>query len=115
MRKRHRAFMVMDAIVGLAILALLGVIVAGELTWHARAAKRLANVRAAAQLAESALFDLQQGHQPSTAQGTDQIKVEQLSGGDPMSHRSWVRVTATLDGQSAALVGLVNADALGEK
>jgi type II secretory pathway pseudopilin PulG len=107
--------MVMDAIVGLAILALLGVIVATELSWHARAAKRLSNVRAASQIAELALFDLQQGQQPPTVQGTDQITVEQLGGGDQISHGAWVRVTATFDGQSAVLVGLVNADTRGNK
>jgi type II secretory pathway pseudopilin PulG len=115
MRKQRRAFMLLDAIVGLAILALLGVIIAAEMSWHARAAQRLANIRAASELAESALFDLQQGHPLHPDGGNDQTKVEQLAGGDPIPHSAWVRVTATHDGQSALLVGLVKADVVGDK
>lgn len=111
--RRNRAFFLTDAIVGLGILAVLGVVLATEVGWHTQAMQKLANRRAASHLAESAVFQLQQGRRLPNVTG--QVTVQPLTNLGAVPRYQWVRVVANDEGQTAALVGLVRRDALGGK
>jgi hypothetical protein len=102
--------MLADAVIGMAIFALLGVVLAKEMSQHARASHRLANLRAATWLAESTLCNLQQGHQPPAIAPSDRIEIKRLDDASQVAHQAWVRVTATHEAESADLVGLIPGD-----
>jgi type II secretory pathway pseudopilin PulG len=115
MRAQHRAstarcrgFFVADVVVGLILLAVVGVAVATVCRWQSRAAKQLGDQRAATRAAEYALIELHQGR-PAPAQLGEPavVRVEPASGGGAvLDGYQWVRVTATCDGRSITLLGL---------
>jgi hypothetical protein len=107
-RRCRRGFLVADAVIGLILLTVVGLAVATVCRWQSHAAKQLADERAATRAAEYALIELHQGH-PVPAQLGEPVvvRVEPASGGGAaMGGYQWVRVTATCDGRSVALVGL---------
>jgi hypothetical protein len=107
-RQQRRGFFVTDAVIGLILLAVVGIAVATVCRWQSRAAKRLADQRAATRAAEYALIELHQGHPVPAQLGEPAVvRVEPASdGGAAVDGYQWVRVTARCDGQSIALVGL---------
>ena len=130
-----RAFMLADAVMGLAIVALLAASMAVVLNRQAHGTRRLADERAATWAAELALAQLRAGRPAAevapagagaagaagaTAEagadadavagtGTESIEVEPAAGGAAPAGYEWVRVRAGVNGRRAALVGLVPA------
>ena len=106
----RRGFLELDLIAGIAILAALTLALAAVLGRQHRATEKLADTRAAAQVAEAALADLRAGKPPQTAGGDDDTSVEVRSEGSAGQDK-WVRVSVTVRGGRASVVGLVPADA----
>jgi hypothetical protein len=107
-RRWRRGFFLTDAVIGLILLAVVGGAIATVCRWQSRAAKRLADERAATRAAEYALIELYQGHPVPAQRGEPAVvRVEPASGGGIAADGYlWVRVTATCDGRSVVLVGL---------
>jgi hypothetical protein len=91
-----------DALLGLIVVGVLAVVIATAVRWERRASDGLADARAATTAAERALVDLAQGRRIADAA----VQVDPLAGGADVAGHHWVRVTATVDGHRAALVGL---------
>jgi type II secretory pathway pseudopilin PulG len=113
MRKRSSGWMLADALVGIGILTVLAGVVVTEISWRTEADKRLENLREATNLAELALDQMQQGPPPAASKASDVIRIEKIAGGATVPQHVWVRVVASHAGQSASLIGLVRADAMG--
>ena len=88
-------------VMGLTVVLMLAVTVAGSRVWSRRAAEGLAQSRAAAAAAEAAVVQLDQGR---PAGG---VRVEPVDGGAAVRGHRWVRVTATVGRHAVTLVGLV--------
>jgi hypothetical protein len=93
----------LDVLVGLLILSIIGLTLGAGAAWHQRALGHLADTRAASRLAESALTSLQAGQHLSTSG----VHYHALAGKQQISGMSWIEVSATFNGRSATLVGLV--------
>ena len=99
--RRPRAFVLADMLIGLFVVLTLAGLMGTSAVWHRRAADRMADARAATAAADGALVKLAQGHPPGAG-----VRVEPVSGGEAIPGHAWVRVTATVHGRSATLVGL---------
>jgi hypothetical protein len=106
--RRRRGWVFVDVVMGLILVGLTGTMLAAAGTWHYRLLKHLADSRAATRAAESALISIQAG------EPVDQGKfaVRQLPTASDALGMQWVEVSATVDGRSASLVGLVPASAV---
>jgi type II secretory pathway pseudopilin PulG len=98
--------MILDALIGLAIV---GALVAALLVGMNRqrgAAERMANTRGATWAAEQALTEMQAGRKPSGSE----IRVDPspADGAAPAGY-AWVRVRAERNGRATTLIGLVPA------
>ena len=106
---RSRGLITPDAVMGLAILAILAGALVVALNRRQIAGDRLSDVRGAAWAAEDALVQMQAGGKPVAPEGAE-VVVEPLGGGDaetaPRGY-AWVRVRGQRNGRSAALTGLV--------
>ena len=102
MRQRP-GWVFIDILMSLILIGLLATMLAAGANWHHRALTHLAESRAAFRLAESALISLQ------AAQPIDSSKFtcRQLSPSPDLPAMTWVQVTATVNGRSATLTGLV--------
>ena len=101
----RRGFFELDVVAGLAILAALTLALAAVLGRQHRASEKLADTRAAVQVAEAALADLRAGKAVRPAPDEDtgvELSEEGAAGAD-----RWVRVTVTVRGGRASLAGLV--------
>jgi hypothetical protein len=108
---RNRGWILSDAIVAISIILLLAGIVAGDMAMQAKAGQHLENFRVATDEAELALAQMQQGYAPHLV-GSDAVRVEPVAGGADVPQGKWVRITIRRGGESAALVGLVKANAI---
>jgi type II secretory pathway pseudopilin PulG len=102
---RRSAFMMLDVMISLLLLGTMMTMLALGLSAHRRTEQRLSDTRAAGNLAESALCDLQQGRPAK------QVRIEKLTGGTMVNGYTWVRVTATVNHRSSVLTGLARNDA----
>lgn len=106
-RTRARGFMIMDAIIGTAILGTIMLVLAIGMGRERRAADRLSQTRRALRAAEAALAELQAGRpMPASSEGAAVEIHDVTSEGTPRGYR-WVEVQATSGEQHATLVGLV--------
>jgi type II secretory pathway pseudopilin PulG len=107
MRKSSRGFMILDAIIGTAVLGTIMVVLAIGMQRERRAGDRLSQARRAVRAAEAALAQLQAGRQvPVDSDGaTLQVHDVAAAGTPPGYH--WVEVQATAGEQHETLVGLV--------
>jgi type II secretory pathway pseudopilin PulG len=104
---RTRAFVLLDAVIGMMILGALAAALLVALNRQRVAADRLAETRGATWAAEQALAELQSGRKP-TGEG---VKVEAVAmQAAPPIGQAWVRVRAERSGRSVTLVGLVPSD-----
>jgi type II secretory pathway pseudopilin PulG len=104
--------MILDALAALAIVGALALALAATMGRQHRAAQKLADTRAAVQVAETVLADLQAGKPAPADQssaGDPDVKVEirPAAGGRPGSKTSWVEVVVAIRGGRASLVGAV--------
>lgn len=100
--RQPRGFFTTEAIIGMALLTIIGGALAVAITGQQRVDRRLADQHQALAAAEAALLSLQ-SHQPIPAGPEISVTVTDL----PCTSGHWVRVTATLHKASADLVGLV--------
>lgn len=114
-RPRHGIFMA-DISIAVAVVAVMAVALVMTMAKQRQAARQSADLRAAARLAETALSDLQSGQNAPPAgaanDGNDKVSVRPLSGGTAQ-RRGWIEVTATVNGRSVSLRGLVPSEAVG--
>jgi type II secretory pathway pseudopilin PulG len=108
---RRRGIIEIEILIGLIILGALVLALGAVLGRQHRAAQKLADTRAAAQVAETVLTDLQAGRDDRRFAGDPDVAVqlrpadEKPAGEAPRD--KWVEVVVTVRGGRAALVGLV--------
>jgi hypothetical protein len=100
--KSRRAFVMMDMIVGFALLAMIGSLLAVGLSKMHRTSDRLAEDRALWRSAESAMLDLQTGKSIDTSQ----VTLKRMTADAPAG-KAWVELVVARDGRRAELIGLV--------
>jgi type II secretory pathway pseudopilin PulG len=113
--RRRRGLFLVDVVVGLAILALVGVIFAVAVGRQNRAAQRLGDQREAVRLAEAALTSLQAGGgaAPSPPPLADvSVTVRALPDPPPSPGTRWAEARADVRGRTATLIGAVPAGAV---
>jgi type II secretory pathway pseudopilin PulG len=112
MNKRHRGFFLLDTIVGLIILAILGVVLGKAISWQQRSEQRLADVRMASHCAERTLLELRDGHEPPLLDVDETVRIEPAIGGAEINGFVWVRVTGSCHRSSVTLLGLAKRGAM---
>ena len=109
----RNAFLEIDVLAGLIIVAALTLALAAVLGRQHRAVQKLADARAAAQVAEAVLADLQAGRAPAHVEDRSDpdVSIDVRPAGDAdgadASSRTWVEIVVTARGGRASLVGLV--------
>ena len=111
MRRQRRGIFILDATIGLVIIAALATALAVALTQYRRADRQLSDTRAAARLCERALADLSTGLKPAA---DARMHWKLLPMKDAPAGYAWVEVAATSETGRVSLVGLVPASAAGE-
>jgi type II secretory pathway pseudopilin PulG len=106
-KQRRRGFFLTDSIVGFIIIGVLGLILVIAITSSSRAQRRLDDSAAATIAAERAAAMLREGKPAPQTIDEASIKIEPAPGGQAVVNHKWVRITATQNGRSAALVALV--------
>ena len=104
---RRRGFMVMDAVGGLILVAILATVLAVALNRQNRAQQKLADSRAAVRVAERVLAELQASAKPAMEEDQTRIAVVPAEGAPDVRGLVWVEVRVACWGQHASLVGLV--------
>jgi len=105
-RDPMRGFLMLDVVVGLAVVVALTIGLTVTLGEHHRALARLRDSASALRLAERALAELQSG-QPLSAPEQATVRVEPVSQAAEAPGWRWVRVSVTLRRGGAELTGLV--------
>ena len=104
--------MILDVTAALVIVGALAFALAATMGRQHRAAQKLADTRAAGQVAETVLSDLQAG-KPGPAGGAAasnpdvKIEIRPAAGGPPGAKTTWVEVVVAIRGGRAALIGAV--------
>jgi hypothetical protein len=103
---KHRAFMSIDALIGMFIVA--GVTIGLLTAAHSQrqAEFLLANNRSALHLAEHALLSLQH-HQPAPTLAGAKLTLQPANTGQAPPGYAWIKVTAVVAGQTQSLFGVV--------
>jgi type II secretory pathway pseudopilin PulG len=104
---RRRGFMMLDVLIGIILLGALLSVLGISANLRNRAAVRMASQRAAMQLAEKALADLQRGATTAPADSQDSVVVHRS--GQRIGALEWVQVIASHEGRKASLSGLAPA------
>jgi type II secretory pathway pseudopilin PulG len=100
MTHRRRGFFITDALIGLFLIVALVAALSAATSRQIRSARSLADERKAIRLAERVITQLQRG-QLAPQPGTDEsIRIDDLG-------ELWTRVTVTVRGRSAELVGRI--------
>lgn len=118
--RRCAGIFITDAVIGLAVLAVLFTITAVTLGHDYRAQRAAVDHRRLTTAAEQAMLALQLGYPPDdaardaaaparSAGHTLALAFDRLPDGEPPDGQVWVRVTATHNGQSVELIGLAPA------
>ena len=113
-RKPRTGYMAADAIMALAIAAILLTVLTVAVARQRRGSERLADSRAAVRLAEETITALQAGAAPPAAPPGTTVQVRPLTTPhelNPPPGSTWVEVTVTFNGRTSHLAGLVRADA----
>jgi hypothetical protein len=107
MNMRHRAFMTLDAMAGLFLLASLATALAVAGNMRAKTALRLSDQRKANAAAQEALANLQSGGAAKVADESAKASVRYT--GPRLGKSEWVEVTVEREGRHASLTGLAPA------
>jgi hypothetical protein len=100
----RRGWVFMETVAAMLLMSFTAGILAVAVNRQQTGLMRLENSRAAARLAESALFSLQSGHSPSKSPD-GRIEVRRLAASAP-PNLAWIEVTAIVAGRSSELIGL---------
>jgi hypothetical protein len=106
---RHRAFLTIDILGGLALIAIAGTMLTVLTARCMRASAQLAAGRNAIGAAETALANMQDGLANPTSDARVRIEIAPCPDGAVVAGHRWVQVIATVEGQSRAVSGLVPA------
>ena len=110
---RRRGIMLIDVVLGLALLATIAVLLSATVGRYGEATERLAASRAALRAAENVLTDLQRGQTPQAAtDGRIRWNVRRMESSAPPAGHVWVEVRVVHGTRSATLTGLVPASSL---
>jgi type II secretory pathway pseudopilin PulG len=109
---RRRGLFTMDILIGLTLMAIAGTILTVLTARHMSASAQLSETREAVAVAENVLLSLQAGHEAPVSNAHERIEVTPLPDGAIVEGLQWVRVVATVGGQSRSLTGLVPAKSL---
>jgi hypothetical protein len=107
---KRRGIMMTDAVLGLALLAMVAALLAVTVARHVQANERLAGSRAAMRYAERVAGDLQLGQAPPASEEHARWQVKPLDAPAPRG-QVWVEVRVTTRGREATLVAVVPASA----
>ena len=104
--KHRRAFLFADALIGLAIVAMLATLLAVAVNRQQLARQRLADTRSAQRLAEYVLLSLQHGQPIPPAPADAKIEIHPAQGGVAPAGFAWKIVQTHVHSQTAKLIGL---------
>lgn len=104
--------MTVDAVMGLAILAILAGALAVGVNRSRDAGHRLSDTRGAAWAAEQALMQMQTSGKPAASDAVAIERLEAVEASSAPAGYVWVRVRAQRNGRSATLTGLVPTSAV---
>jgi type II secretory pathway pseudopilin PulG len=108
-RHSRRGFFWADVSLGLAVIAVVAVILVSAVGRQNKAAARLGDARAAARIAEDVLTGLQTGAgAPADAEAN--VRVVRSPAADVAPGKEWADVTVVYRGRPATLTGLVPAE-----
>jgi hypothetical protein len=113
--RRHRfrrGFFSADVIGAIILVSITAVLLAAAVHHTQRGSARLADSRAAVNLAEQTLIALQAGLTVPKAPEGAKVQIEMSDAPGAADGLAWATVTAQVNGRSASLTGLVKADAL---
>ncbi|MDQ3440399.1 MAG: hypothetical protein M3478_08640 [Planctomycetota bacterium] len=111
MGSNRRGIMLTDVVLGLALLATIGVLLSATVGRHGRATDRLYASRAALRAAEHVLTDLQRGQAPPASDERTRWDVRRLESPAPAG-QAWIEVHVVHRERSATLTGLAPASSL---
>jgi len=111
-QRGRRGFFSADVIGAVMLVSVTAVMLAVAVSRGQRASARLADSRAAVNLAEKTLVALQAGLTTPDAPAGAKVQVEKVEAPETPKGLAWATVTAQVNGRSASLTGLVKTDAL---
>jgi len=103
----RRAIVVADAVMGISVLAVVAVVLVTAVGRQRLACQRLTDARQAVRAAEAVLADLQAGLEMPGSDAQTTLVVRPCTGDAAPRQFHWIEVSATVGGQTRALVGLV--------
>jgi hypothetical protein len=106
-RNRRPGFFLTDSVVGFLLIGVLGLVLVVGVTTAAKAHRRLADSAAATVAAEQAMALLRDRQTVPQTLGDTAVQLRPATGGQAVPGHRWVEVTATRNGRSATLLGLV--------
>lgn len=112
---RHRAFFLIDTVMGLAIIASVAILLIASVRHEQSAELKLTASRSAIHLAEHALLNLQHGQPMPAVTGDTHLTIHRATGGTAPAGYVWVTVDATVRGHHRSLVGVVPAGEIPSK
>lgn len=111
MCRRRRGIMLTDVVLGIALLGLVGVLLATTVERHGKATQRLAASRAALRAADRVMSDLQIGQAPPASDERTRWQVTPLDAPAPRG-QVWVEVRVVHRDRAATLIGAVPASSV---
>ena len=105
--RRRAGFFITDSVVGFLLIGVLGLVMVVGVTTAAKAHRRLADSAAATVAAEQAMALLRDRQPVPQSLGEVAVQVRAATGGQAVAGHRWIEVTATRNGRTATLVGLV--------
>jgi type II secretory pathway pseudopilin PulG len=114
LRGRRRGYMLLDAVMGLAMVGILTTALVVAINRQHRAEQKLADSRAAVRLAERALAEMQASGKAPARDERTRIEVRLVDGGVDGRDQVWVEVIAASGDSTATLLGLVPRSAIPE-
>jgi type II secretory pathway pseudopilin PulG len=115
MRKSSRGFMILDAVIGTAVLGTIVLVLAIGMRRERLAADGLSQSRRAIRAAEAALARLQAGRQAPVDSDGATLQVHDVAAAGAPRGYHWVEVQATAGEQHETLVGLVRTAPAGRR
>lgn len=104
---RRKGFIFADALIGLAIVAVLATVLAVLAHRHAKASRLLAQTRAATRLCENVAAYLQAGKMVPLPTDGALVRVAPLPHPGPTPGTAWAEISTSVDGGRATLIACV--------